>query len=200
MKRAVYSRPAKPLRLNIKQRRDFDVPAIAQAPEIIAVDRATECHVTPLDVAARMVDYLGPRGDYLTLEPSAGTGNLVRALLASGHSPYELSQVERHNRMASELRALGPVINRCFLEWAAEVRGKVEFPRILMNPPFSDVRKHIAAAVSLLGRHGHSEAPTLVALVPITFERDGFEHLETLPGDTFALAKVRTKIVRYQQF
>lgn len=197
MKPEVYRRPAKPMVIPVRRRRDFEPLAKAETVEIVAVDKATECHVTPPGVAARMVEYLGRRGDYLTLEPSAGTGNITRALLASGHSRYELTQVERHNRLAAGLHQYGPVINRCFLEYAAEAAGKVEFPRIIMNPPFSAVRKHIAAAVSLMGRGGHAEPACLVALVPVTFEREGFETLETLPDDTFATARVRTKIVRY---
>jgi len=184
------------LRLEVKRRGDFAKVGVAAPPEVVAVDKATECHVTPPDVAARMVRYLGPVGDYLTLEPSAGTGNLSRALLESGHSQYELVQVERHVGLASQLHRYGTVINRCFLEYAAEVRGKVEFPRAIMNPPFSHVRKHIAAALDLMGPHGHDEAPTLVALVPVTFETDGMETLEQLPDSTFATAKVRTKIIR----
>ncbi|MCY1170787.1 hypothetical protein D9M73_108770 [compost metagenome] len=143
-----------------------------------------------------MVRYLGDVGDYLTLEPSAGTGNLSRALIESGHSRYELVQVERHTKLAGQLHRFGTVINRCFLEYAFEVRGKVQFPRVIMNPPFREVRKHIAAARDLMGAHGHSEAPTLVALVPITFQTDDMETLEHLPDDTFATAKVLTKIVR----
>jgi hypothetical protein len=198
MKPGVYTRPAKPMFIPVTRRRDFEALPKAEPVEIVTEDKATECHVTPPEVAARMVDYLGRRGDYLTLEPSAGTGNITRALLASGHSRYELTQVERHIRLASGLHKFGPVICRCFLEYAEEARGKVEFPRIIMNPPFSHVRQHIAAALSLLGRGGHDEA-TLVALVPITFERDGFETLETLPDDTFSTAKVRTKIVRFRK-
>lgn len=196
MKASVYKRPAKPLRIEVRKRRDFDKVEIAATPEIVAVDKFTECHVTPPDVAARMVSYLGPQGDYSTLEPSAGTGNLSRALLASGHSSLELTQVERHNGLAGGLHKFGAVINRCFLEYAKEVAGKVQFPRVIMNPPFSDVRKHVAAAISLMGRSGHDEGPRLVALVPITFDWPGMETLETLPDDTFSTAKVRTKIVR----
>jgi hypothetical protein len=200
MKRDVYSRPDKPMFVPVKRRRDFDALPKVAAVEIVAVDKFTECHVTPPDVAARMVRYLGPVGDYLTLEPSAGTGNLSRALLDSGHSRYELCQVERHNRLAASLHRLGPVINQCFLEYAAEARGKVEFPRVIMNPPFSEVRKHIAAALSLMGTggHGHGFRPTLVALVPITFQHDQAEELEFLPDDTFSTAKVRTKIIRIE--
>lgn len=198
MKAGVYSRPAKPLFASVKRRRDFEPLAQAELVEIIAVDRATECHVTPPEVAARMVRYLGPVGDYLTLEPSAGTGNLSRALLESGHSSTELVQVERHIRMAAALHQFGPVINRCFLEYADEVRGKVQFPRIIMNPPFREVRKHMAAACSLMGRNGQGEPARLVALVPITFEADGAVTLEELPDNTFATAKVWTKIVRIE--
>ena len=82
----IYSRPAKPLTIPVRARRDAPALALDAVPEVIAVDRATECHITPDDVARRMVDYLGPVGDYLTLEPSAGTGQLARALIASGHS------------------------------------------------------------------------------------------------------------------
>ena len=195
MKPSVYTRPAKPLFVATKRREDFAPLPKPGAVEIVTDDKATECHVTPDDVAARMVRYLGPVGDYLTLEPSAGTGQLVRALLASGHSDCELTMVERHIKLASGLHQYGPVINRCFLEYADEVRGKVQFPRIIMNPPFSQVRKHIAAALSLLGKGGHDQA-TLVALVPITFNHDEAEHMETLPPDTFATAAVHTKIIR----
>lgn len=199
MNPAVYSRPAKPLHVQVKQRADFAPISKAAPVEIVAVDKATECHVTPDDVAARMVEYLGRPGDYLTLEPSAGTGQLARALLASGHSKHELTLIERHAGLAARLHNIGPTINRCFLEWAGEVRGKIEYPRILMNPPFSEVRKHVAAALALLGRGGHDEPATLVALVPVTFEHSGAVELEHLPDSTFSTAKVHTKIIRVQK-
>lgn len=193
---SIYRRPNKPLFVQVTQRRDpAPLPTLDLAAPI-AVDKATECHVTPSDVAARMVSYLGPCGDKLTLEPSAGTGQLVRALLAAGQSKFEICQVERHNGLAAQLYKLGPVINRCFLEYAEEARSKVEFPRVIMNPPFSQVRQHVRAALSLMGRNGHDCPPVLVALVPITFDHQDAETLEVLPPDTFALAKVSTKIIR----
>lgn len=199
MNPAVYSRPAKPLHISVRRRDDF-APIVKTAPaEIVAVDKATECHVTPSDVAARMVDYLGRPGDYLTLEPSAGTGQLARALLAAGHSKHELTLIERHHALAARLHSIAPTINRCFLEYAAEARGKVEFPRIIMNPPFSDVRKHVAAALALLGRGGHDEPATLVALVPVTFEHAEAIELERLPDSTFSTARVFTKLIRIQR-
>jgi predicted RNA methylase len=193
---AHYRMTKRPVYIPVKNRRDVAPVPPLEKVEILTVDKATECHVTPMDVAARMVDYLGRRGDFLTLEPSAGTGNLSRALLESGHSRYELCQVERHIKLASGLHEFGPVINRCFLEYAAEARGKVEFPRVIMNPPFREVRKHIAAAESLLGRNGHDCPPVLVALVPNTYKHARAEVLEHLGPDTFALARVHTKIIR----
>lgn len=196
---AHFNRPDKPMFLERHRRARFDKLEPVEIAEPVMVDRATECHVTPNDVAARMVDYLGPQGDWLTLEPSAGTGQLSRALLAGRHSKFELVQVERHTKLAAGLHGFGSVVNRCFLEWSEEVAGKVEFPRVIMNPPFSDVRRHVAAALRLMGRNGHTEPPTLVALVPITYQHPDAETLETLPADTFATAKVHTKVVRIQR-
>ncbi|WP_057463944.1 hypothetical protein [Pseudovibrio sp. POLY-S9] len=199
MKKSVYRRPDKPMLIDVKRPADIEVKQpVVSAPVI--VDSATECHVTPADVAARMVEYLGPVGDYLTLEPSAGTGALIKALLASGHSPCELVAIERHIKLAASLNIDGVnVSNRCFLEYAQEAQGRAEFARIIMNPPFSKVRQHIKAALDLLGRHGHEEPATLVALVPITFKHDEAETMETLGPDTFSAARVNTKIIRIER-
>lgn len=186
----MYSRPNKPLFIPVKRRdepKPLDPVEIAQP---VTVDKATECHVTPHDVAARMVHYLGPSDEFSTLEPSAGTGQLARALIDKGHN---VVMVERHIGLANQLYELGPTINRCFLEYAEENQGTIQFPRILMNPPFSKCRQHIKAALSLLSRPGK-----LVALVPITFELEGAETLEHLPDTTFATAKVRTKVISYE--
>lgn len=196
---SIYTRPNKPLTIPVRARREPAALAPVEAPEVIAVDKFTECHVTPDDVARRMVDYLGPQGDYLTLEPSAGTGQLARALIAAGHSPQELTMIERHVTLARGLYEIGPTLNRCFLEYAAEVQGQAEFPRIIMNPPFKQVRAHIKAALSLLGRGGHDCPAVLVALVPVTFRHDEAEELEELPADTFPTARVYTKIIRMER-
>lgn len=193
---SIYNRPNKPLYTTVTRRRDpAPLPTLDLAAPVM-VDKATECHVTPADIAARMVEYLGPCGDVMTLEPSAGTGQITRALLAAGQSKFEICQIERHHALAAQLHKLAPVLNRCFLEYAEEARGKVMFPRVIMNPPFSQVRRHIKAALSLMGDTGHQETPRLVALVPINFDHQDAETLETLPPDTFALAKVNTKIIR----
>ena len=197
---AIYTRPNKPLTIPVQRRTEPEAFKPLALAEPLAVDKFTECHVTPDDVAARMVEYLGLQGDYLTLEPSAGTGQLAKALIASGHSTCELTMVERHIEMARRLSSIGPTINRCFLEYAAETKGRATFPRVIMNPPFKDVRKHIAAALSIMGQHGHECPAVLVALVPVTFDHPEAETLETLPDDTFTTARVNTKIIRIERF
>lgn len=203
MKKSVYTRPPKPMFVSVQHRdsssgRGMDFGK-AKIEEPLIIDKASECHVTPMDVARRMVEYLGQGGDHNTLEPSAGTGALVSALLASGHSRSEICAVERHHKLADHVARLGvPVVQNCFLEYAAEVKGKVVFSRIIMNPPFSKVRQHIKAALSLMGQDGFDGPAVLVALVPITFEHDGAEVLEALPEDTFSTCRVRTKLIRIE--
>jgi phospholipid N-methyltransferase len=179
-----------------KRRDDFDKPAAVPMAAPVMVDRATECHVTPPDVARRMVDYLAPEPHHTTLEPSAGTGNLVAALLNYGVRETNISKVERHVKLASLLsERFSRVCNQCILDYAAESAGKVFYDRVIMNPPFSDVRKHVEAALSLLW----PSRGVLVALVPVTFQHPDAETLETLPPDTFITVRVNTKLIRIQK-
>lgn len=197
MKKSVYQRPDKPMFLDVKPRRQREAVQEINLPTPVYVDAVTECHVTPEPVSDRMVSYLDAAADDLTLEPSAGTGALVKALLRAGHKPSELIAVERHSRLASSLNFEGiEVHNDCFLKWARKVKGKGEFQRIIMNPPFSKVRQHIKAALSLLSC---SKSAALVALVPITFKHEDAQTMEELPADTFSAAKVNTKIIRIER-
>jgi len=202
MDKSLYTRPDKPTRLTVTHRQEVPARALPVVPEPIAVNSATECHVTPDEVAERMVDYLGPQGAYLTLEPSAGTGNLIHALYRAGHSAQELVAIERSISLCSVLvkrfnsdRKIEP-INECFLEYVEKAKGQIEYPRVIMNPSFKRIKAHMNAALSLLGRSGHDEA-TLVALVPITYQHSEMESLEELPDDTFTTTKVYTKLVRF---
>jgi phospholipid N-methyltransferase len=201
MRKTVYRRPNKPATMAVYRREDPHGLEPLRSSEVVAVDCFTECHVTPPEVAARMVNYLGWLGDIMTLEPQAGTGNLIQALYDAGLSPYELTAIERHSGLCEAVRRrfkdeqyIDPM-NRCFLDYAKEAKGRIEFPRIIMNPPFRHVKQHMEAAISLLGPGGHDFA-SLVALVPVTYEHDEAEELERLPVDTFSTAKVYTKIIR----
>lgn len=203
MKRSLYTRPNKPLAIPVRNwQRDVKAPEPREIAAPVIVDKATECHVTPPDVAALMAAQFDAPGDKQTLEPSAGTGALVQAMLDAGQSRFEITTVERHHTLHSELvRRFGASghWHRCFLEYAQEAKGNIEFRQIIMNPPFSAVKAHMRAALSLLGSNGHDSAGELVALVPVTYDHPDAYTVTELPADTFATAKVHTKIIKIER-
>ena len=201
MDASLYSRPHKKRHIEIKKRSAAPERALTPIPEMVTVDSATECHVTPPDVARRMADYLGRVGEESVLEPHAGTGNLIHALIQSGYSNHQITAVERNISLCEVIknrfseRNIAP-INECFLNYTECTQEQQRFSRIIMNPPFKQVKKHMTAALSLLDSD-YSEA-TLVALVPITYQHNNAETLEELSRDTFVTAKVSTKIIRFR--
>lgn len=74
--------------------------------------------------------------DATILEPSAGTGSLIEAVLAAGAVARNITAIEIQNDFCSQLRALGlgKVINENFLKCDPTVIG--QFDVVLMNPPF----------------------------------------------------------------
>ena len=162
---------------------------------------SSQCHVTPPVVAARMVGYLEALPSMMTLEPHAGTGNLIAALIDSGHETLEICAIERerelYNLTAKRFNWEICGFNDCFLEYAARTPAG-SFPRILMNPPFKGIKAHMDAAIRLLGPAGHDDA-VLVALVPVTYSHPQAVTLEVLDLDTFATARVNTKIIRIEK-
>lgn len=194
MDASVYSRPNKPKTIHVRDRR-FQEPVTApeSIPEPIILDRHTECHVTPENVCDRMVRYLELAEGDTVLEPEFGTGNLINAVLKAGIDARQVTGVERHQVLFSKVaqrftdRPLN-LVNGCFLAWSENQESR--FSKIIMNPPFRQVRKHMNAALSLLSDDG-----VLVALVPTTYRHERMSVLETLDRDTFAYAKVMTKLI-----
>lgn len=99
MKKSAYQRPNKPARKGVYKRERVPDRAPFQAPPLLEVHRSTECHVTPTDVAARMVEYLEPECTDLICEPQAGTGNLIAALLDYGISIKNINAVEKNQEL-----------------------------------------------------------------------------------------------------
>jgi precorrin-6B methylase 2 len=110
---------------------------------------------TPPDLAARMVILAEIRPEHRTLEPSAGTGNLVREMMTY---TQDITAIEINLRVAGQLAGrfcatdvhVKPLN---FLECNGDL-GK--FDRIVMNPPFengSDI-KHIRHALTMLNPGG----------------------------------------------
>lgn len=206
MDRAIYGRPNKAYTLPVRRRQGAPFGALPALPEPLTVDRYTECHVTPPDVAARMVEYLGTIAGTSLLEPSAGTGALIAAVNASAQEPSVMVAVERevtlhqglHRRFESQLDL--HIIQGCFLEHVAWYADQQRYQKIVLNPPFRACRAHLAAALSVLDRSGGAQA-TIVALVPDVDSShsvlDSAEVLERLPAGTFASTDARTRIVRF---
>tara|TARA_R110002072_G_scaffold298960_2_gene473727 strand:- start:15681 stop:16325 length:645 start_codon:yes stop_codon:yes gene_type:complete len=200
MDASVYTRPKKTLL--VEPKRYEKAPALAPSslpiPSEIAVSGATECHVTPAALCRRMLEYLsGTTGRFL--EPEAGTGNIIAAMLAAGVSANQITAVEQHGVLAEAARKRftdndGVTIKtQCFLEYSQEHSGE-KFDYIAMNPPFRKCRQHINAALDLLADVGE-----LVAVVPVTFEHEQASDLETLPRGTFSTAAVLTKLVLFSR-
>jgi protein-L-isoaspartate O-methyltransferase len=104
---------------------------------------------TPQDLAERLIDYAGIDASHRVLEPSAGTGALLRAI---GPGPDKIA-IEINGSLVDGLTRAGisGVNIHCadFLQCNGDL-GK--FDRIVMNPPFengADIR-HIEHALSFL--------------------------------------------------
>ena len=201
MDKSLYTRPNKARTMLVKDRRRAPTQALPELPPIVAIGRDSECHVTPQNAAKTMVEALEAPTDENVLEPQAGTGNLVKTLLDYGHSPSRITMVERSYQLCEGLKfrfdiSLVPdPINECFLEYAKASKNTVGYSRIICNPPFRMAKTHVNAALDLLTASVNGNA-ILVALVPITFNRDEAELIEILPNDTFTTAAVHTKIIR----
>jgi predicted RNA methylase len=108
---------------------------------------------TPVDLAARAVGYAELGSGMTVLEPSAGTGRLLGAIIGTGFD-LDVTAVEIDGRLAERLDCCFPdvsVVRTCFLKFASLFRG-ARFDRIIMNPPFGDGAdvKHVQEAVRLL--------------------------------------------------
>jgi protein-L-isoaspartate O-methyltransferase len=118
----------------------------------VKVISAPQLFPTPPALAGRMVELADLRPGLCVLEPSAGTGNIVRAVLDAVDT--EVLAYEINRDLCSQLE-------RTFPSWKLQVRCKDflevtdfmgQYERILMNPPFhngADV-VHILHALKFL--------------------------------------------------
>lgn len=199
MHKSIYTRPNKPKSTIAPPKVELETLTVEPRAKPLVVDKSTECHVTPKAWADLLVEYLELEPDDQVLEPSAGTGNLVQALIDAGHSDERITSIEKHYILNESLCSrfgcgLGAMYHEDFLVWAeTRIATGIKYEKIIMNPPFREVRKHIETAMKLVRFTGY-----LVAIVPNSFEHPSFEELDELPRDAFGACKVNTKIVRYQ--
>lgn len=166
--------------------------ATLKAGGVVAVS-ATQLFPTPPATAEVMVAMADIQPTDRILEPSAGTGNLLRAIIEGQPTgiPGGLVAVEVNQRLADGLKPLASeVICADFLELDAASVAE-PFDVILMNPPFADGQDvaHIRHALRFLKPGGRLVAicgggpRQEKALKPLVEKHGGT--WEPLPPDTF---------------
>jgi phospholipid N-methyltransferase len=176
-------RPERPAELDAMR------AALAAGVQVVS---APQLFPTPADLARRMVEAAGLEPGLCVLEPSAGTGAIVRAILEAVDTEvlgYEING------------ALCTVLRNSFPSYKLQVRCKdfltvTEFagcyPRVIMNPPFSngDDIRHIKHAVTMLAPGGRlvaicANGPRQQEILRPLAENSGGWY-EALPAGTFA--------------
>jgi phospholipid N-methyltransferase len=152
---------------------------------------APQLFPTPPELAARMVALAELADGHNILEPSAGTGAIMRAI---GHARIDMARavaVEINPSLAGGLRSLFPTWNVTEGDFLS-IPPVASFDRILLNPPFeqqSDIA-HIQHALKMLKPGGRLVAICAngsrqnAKLRPIVEELGG--EWEELPPNTFA--------------
>ncbi|WP_185219066.1 methyltransferase [Paraburkholderia dinghuensis] len=158
----------------------------------IAVVSAPQLFATAVPLAVRAVKCVAPRPGERALEPSAGTGRILRALACAQPDTRRVA-VEINVRLCEALATVDPhagIICADFLQW----QPSEPFDCIVMNPPFGrgvDIA-HIRHALAMLRRGGRMAAICAAGprqyreLVPLVEAYGG--GWEKLPDGTFSEA------------
>lgn len=193
MKASVYTRPNKPLTCKPM---DFSIknPLLGveiEKPKMLSVDSGTQCHTTPDNPAAFMVDCLDYKSGLSVYEPHAGTGQLINALINAGVALSDIRAGEMHMTLCEFVRQRFEGLH---LEQGDFLNHSGRYDRIICNPPFKPVIKHMDHVLYCLKPGGIA-----VCLVPVTYNKIEHEELDRLPPDTFAHCNVHTKIIRIEK-
>lgn len=167
--------------------------------QAVQVVSAPQLFPTPAHVAARMVELADVQDWHRVMEPSAGTGAILRALpdaLKTGTGVYA---VEIDPRLAAGLRSAFDQITITPADFLTlePSHWLQKFDRILMNPPFANAADvaHILHARRFLAPGGHLVA--ICAAGPR--QHEALQHLadswEYLPPGTFEGTGVRTVLL-----
>jgi len=163
----------------------FDGPAQERIDQAILVGEVTTAkdlgfYPTPPALAGKLVDFANVEPGHTCLEPSAGTGSIVRALFRVGGETRVIA-FERDEKMRQQLVKFGLISlynldvapNDDFMELAIS-NIFLEVDRVVMNPPFykvgfGDHLDHARLAYKLLRIGG-----IMVCVLPssVLFRRD----------------------------
>lgn len=171
----------------------------------VQVVTAPSLFPTPPELAARVAEAADIRQGLSVLEPSAGTGNLVRAALDKGASV--MVAVEVSHGVAESLRGrfvADSVSIQCRDFLSMEPETPPQFDRVVMNPPFENAAdiKHVQHAIRFLKPGGRLVA--IVAAGPrqrAAFADDPDCVWEDLPEGSFVQSgtNVRTALVTFDK-
>lgn len=170
----------------------LDAPFVALKGALkagVQVVTANQLFPTPTALAGRMADMLGAEDGETVLEPSAGTGALVDAVLAVCPGAL-LWKVEANKALADRIKAFCCDFLTCDFPPG-------HFDRVIMNPPFENAAdiKHILHALKFLRKGGRlvaicANGPRQTAtLKPLAAS------WEELPAGTFDATSVRTVLL-----
>jgi hypothetical protein len=136
---------------------------IAQAIEtgsILDAKKTFQFFPTPPELAARMVDLINPEDFEFILEPSAGDGALVAALIEDDHARSLITALELNPEYAAKCYKNTGVAPRVadFMTWTPPFK----FNHVIMNPPFTGGQDvdHVTRAFEFLEPGGRLVAIT----------------------------------------
>lgn len=152
----------------------------------------TQAYYTPPELAAQLCRKAHVRAWHRVLEPSAGSGNIVRAALDMGAEPALCWAVELDGSVVDQLPQGVPFIVRNFLDVLAFPHL---FDAIVMNPPFQNDQdiKHVLHAVKFLRRGGrlvsvmmNNQTRKAFEAMLVTFKKMGLDcRIDPLPDESF---------------
>jgi phospholipid N-methyltransferase len=192
MNLSVYTRPKKPL---LCKEFDFSIknPMLENNVELsktklIAVDSSTECHTTPDQVADYMAECLDYETGLTLCEPHAGTGQLIAALVREN---IDIDLIKAYELNFSLCDFVKNRFSDLSIEQGDFLEVNESFDRIICNPPFKKIIKHVDHVYQCLNKGGIA-----ICLVPVTYKKINHEIIDILDENTFLNCKVRTKIIK----
>lgn len=168
---------------------------VSGRPPVAEIHADSQLFISPDPLCGKLVAFAGIQTGHRVLEPNAGTGAILRAVLAAEPAAH-CECVELNQSLAQHLKSAFPAVSvNCsdFLSF----RASAPYDRIIMNPPFRNAAdlKHIRHALTMLAPGGRLVAVCTNgprqqrALLEIA------SHHETLPRGTFSYTDVSAMIV-----
>jgi len=186
------------------QQRELFEGMRAQLRAGVQIVSAPQLFPTPVELAARMVALAQLARGQRVLEPSAGTGRLIDAMLSAQEWSGTVVAVEMNAALASQLRDThrsDSVTVQCRDFLACTPADLGLFDVVLMNPPFAKAQDiaHVQHALRFLKPGGRLVALCAngprqqTALRPYVEQSGGT--WEELPADTFAASGTSVRAV-----